>query len=503
MAFTIVSCVICGNDVRDDGRGPSRWLEQFRLSEFGMDLEDLGQSYPVDGNKNPTGIAVSGVGVYSNPRANRWIVPFAFDRRWDDMDPPLSDQVGVMHQGAIDERYGYPVHEACWALADEVFSPHPVPHTTLFEICECLPAPLAYTGLSWGHDYGGLLTINDVDFYPWEDRVEKRVPTDAQVLVAREDPRHVDELKLLIREQPQAPPIRLSSTAQTVTGDEDCFGALPVEIRLLIACSLSTADAANLRLASRAFTFVFQDGQFWASRFTTSGDRSWIFEAPEWVRDAEASNRQLDWRWLYHRTNATNCSQGVRNRQRVWTLLQDMREALSLQWMGSPVPFKAWLVSSQLKWAEVTANIHPGDLRNESFNEGCRISSKLKVSIPRATLRLEVFLVRLGRDEHVAGLRFISNQEETLSLGYRGERKQVVWLHGALSGFELAMGSRGVQGIQCVFDDGGRSPWVGCRDNLPRTRRLVSPGCIVAVEAGFDVGHASTPKSVPPNRRIC
>lgn len=51
--------------------------------------------------------------------------------------------------------------------------------------------------------------------------------------------------------------------------------------------------------------------------------------------------------------------------------------------------------------------------------------------------------------------------------------------------------------MQCVFDNGGISPWIGCRPKEACMRWLVSPGRIVAVEAGFDVCRVSLPAHCP------
>lgn len=89
--------------------------------------------------------------------------------------------------------------------------------------------------------------------------------------------------------------------------------------------------------------------------------------------------------------------------------MQDMREVLSLSWMASPLPFEAWLVSDNLDWAEATARTNSNGPRNEGFNEGCRIFRKKKMTIPETIVELEVYMVRLGHDNYVAGLRFSSS----------------------------------------------------------------------------------------------
>ncbi|TAQ85518.1 hypothetical protein B7494_g6174 [Chlorociboria aeruginascens] len=219
-------------------------------------------------------IAVTGVGLYNDPDAGDWIAPLNFTARWDDAgyNPPTRDQIGVIRQHPVNGRYGFPFHEACWSLLEKAHSPEPVPCEALFEICRSLPFPSEGSGLSWGHDFEGLVLVDNQDRYPWEDRFVDRDSHWALSLGARNDPYHVPEIQQLPREDFQAPPaISFSGQVTTVA---DCFAALPEEIRIVIASNLPTVDALNTRRASRSFLAIFYSQQFWAPRFRANADRT-------------------------------------------------------------------------------------------------------------------------------------------------------------------------------------------------------------------------------------
>jgi len=125
---------------------------------------------------NRGGFAVTGVGIYNDPDGADWRAPLDFTARWNDggHNSPTSDEIGVLWQDPINGRYGFPFHEACWSLLEKAYSPELVPYKALFEVCRSLPFPSAGTTLSWGHDFGGLVFVDNQHRYPWEDRFIKQ-----------------------------------------------------------------------------------------------------------------------------------------------------------------------------------------------------------------------------------------------------------------------------------------------------------------------------------------
>ena len=433
---------------------------------------------------NPWGIAVTGVGFYNDPDGGEWIAPSNFDARWDDAgyNFPARDHIGVLQQLPVNGRYGFPFHEACWSLLERAYSPETIPCEVLFEVCRSLPIPLEGSGISWGHDFGGLLLVDNQNRYPWEDRFIDRDGFSAPVLAARSNPYHVPEIQQLHHEDPQAPPA--SSSSEPVITAVNCLTALPEEIRIAIASYLPTVDALNTRLGSRSFLSIFYSQQFWASRFDTSDDRSWIFESQEW-------DKTTDWRWLYHRTNKSQRTDGMHNRERVWRLIQHVQGILHLRRTEEPLlssPMHSPAAPASLGWLEATADLRPvGHTPYQDFNEGCQLFFEQQISIPSLLSQIAFSVIQLGDAEYITGMRLVPSQGKAIQLGYRAERKELFLNITSLTGFILAVGSRGIQGIQCISGDGRTSQWLGCPLEAPKTRRLAVSGSISVVKAGFDV----------------
>ncbi|EFY97487.2 F-box domain-containing protein [Metarhizium robertsii ARSEF 23] len=468
MSPSIFSCVLCGYIILNyEDPSSASWENQFRLLYI-----------------SPTGVAVTGVGIYNDPDDGWFIAPRDFNARWDDegYDVPDTGRVGVFRQDSLNGLHGFPFHEACWSLLDMVYSPEPIPCRTLFQICQSLPCPFTEAGLSWGHSFGGLITVKNQDCYPWEHRFVDRDEDLALFEVARHDPCRVPEIRLLPLEAPKTP--QFPSTAQAKSIVPNCFTTLPREICLEIASHLPTVDAFSARRAVRSFIPIFNSNQFWASRFRAGADRCWLFESREW-------DKTSDWRWLYHRTNTAHRDEGMQNRERVWKLIQQVWRTVCLRGNDLPVlPLaRSNLVSpGWLHWSEAT-----GDLDKQTstepgygFGEGCRLFHELQTSLPSHLDQIAFSVIQLGDLEYIAGMRLIPKSGQEIQLGYRTEGNELVLKVPFLQGFNLAVGSRGIQGIQCVLEGRPTSPWVGCTHEAPKTKRLAVSGPIAAIKAGFD-----------------
>ena len=429
---------------------------------------------------SPKGIAITGVGFYE-PTDGDWIAPSNFTARWDDVgyNHPSRDLIGVLQQDPIHGRYGFPFHEACWSLLEKAYFPTPIPGKALFDVCRSLPFPLEGSGVNWGHDFGGLVLADNLNRYPWEDRFEDRARYSAPCLAARKDPYHVPEIQQLLHEDPQAPPALSSS--EPVTTVDNCFSALPEELCIMIACNLPTVDALNTRRASRSFLPIFNSQQFWASRFEANADRAWLFESQEWGR--------THWRWLYRRTHKAHLTGGMQNRERVWKLIQCIQGTLRLQWTGSPVLPSPSPNPANVRWLEATSDLRPEMYPGPylGFNEGCRRFREQQTSIPISLSHVVFSVIQLGDAKYIAGMRLVSSQGEDIQLGYRTEGREFTLDITLLAGFNLAVGSRGIQGIQCITSDRQTSQWFGSTHMAPRTRRLAVSNPITAIKAGFDV----------------
>jgi hypothetical protein len=85
--------------------------------------------------------------------------------RWDDDDYyfPASDELPVMQQDPLNGRHGFILHDACWHLLRKAFQPSEILLERLVKVCESLPFPLRGNVVSWGHDYGGLHFLDDLN----------------------------------------------------------------------------------------------------------------------------------------------------------------------------------------------------------------------------------------------------------------------------------------------------------------------------------------------------
>jgi hypothetical protein len=390
-----------------------------------------------------------------------------------------------MKQTKVNGRHGFVFHDACWSLLDKACHPDPVPYERLFKICDSLPFPLESIAISWGHDYGGPVIIDSEGYYPWEDRFRDReYPAPDPVLSA--NPYNVPEIEQVLTAVPQLPPDYTAVPVSAIsTSGSDCFRALSRELCSAIAMYLPVSDALDARLASRAFWPIFYSQQFWRSRFKDFSDRSWVFEA---------QGREIsDWRWLYRRTNDVHLNHALRNRKRIWSLVQIVLGVLVLSEddrSGSTSISSPTLETSQ--FAKATGNLWEDNTKISyaSSNQGCRLLHKHLVTVPQDLSRVAVSYIQIGDLSHITGMKLTSNAGDTTQLGYWTARDCSLEL-SELHGFNLAIGSRGIQALQCITVGGATSCWLGSPDGAPKTKRLAMPGLTSALEAGFDVRNPS------------
>lgn len=410
---------------------------------------------------------MTGVGFVRSPRASHLVAPLDSEGRWNASE--TNNPFGVNLQQPIYGRYGFPFHEACWSLLERAYGSEAIPKERLFEVCRSLPVSARIGGVTWGHNYGGLISVYD-DSYPWEDLFVEQAFD-----LARYDPYLVPEIQQLPLETPSPPDVFQLSPSST-----GVFSDIPLEIIADISQYLSTKDYLNARSALRSFYAVFHMRRFWASRFLPNADRASVFESEDW-------ETSCDWLWLYHRT--ANGSPGVRNRERVWRLANKVKEILSSKWIdSSPYPCANTI---GMEWREAAADVLLGAYQSDlTLYKGCREFHHKNVCIPPGQLsNLACSLVQLGDTTYVTGIRFVLTQGEDIRLGYIAD-EHIISI-GFLTGFHLAVGSRGIQAIKCILGGDEESPWLGCPDNAPKTKRVSFPEPIANIEARFDVSPAS------------
>ncbi|CAI0646924.1 unnamed protein product [Colletotrichum noveboracense] len=289
------------------------------------------------------------------------------------------------------------------------------------------------------------------------------------------NPYEVPEIQNLLTEDPGSPPSSTLSVSGLTTPGRDVFFALPEELRSVIAMYLPTVDVLNLRLASRAFWTMFNNQQFWASRFRHSSDRSWLFEARH-------STETQNWRWLYRRTNNLRRDFGLQNRARVWNLAQKLVDVLDFRWVEigvnySPCSDQRIEVSGEM-WEQPVAGY-------SLFDKGCRLFERHRVTIPENLSQISVCSLLLGDMSYVTGLKFTNAAGDICQIGYWTASEQSVETSG-LRGFKLAVGSRGIQALQGISSKSSTSPWIGCPERSPKTLRLDMGDRVADLDIGFD-----------------
>ena len=371
--------------------------------------------------------------------------------------------------------HGYLMHDACWQLLRYRFALDITAIGHFYEICHSLPTPLRCLGLSWGHDYGGLVVQNDLNFYPWEDRVQDVDSESLVIQEAREDPFENLDVKRLV-EAPSTFPVR-----RTTCMSKDCFTSLPWEICEIITKSLPLSDIQNLRFASKTFASLYSSQYFWASRFAPGLERDYIFEAKAPLVD-------MDWRNLYWLTQDRRAPPALRNRKRIWKLLTPIENYLRLCYNSSASKPLHEIFQEGFEWKEISGDIRYDDNSyRPSFHEGCGVMFESAHLIPNELYEIACSMVKASDGSYVVGLRVTDKLQNSIRLGYVSEEEELVCKVTTLKGFNVAVGSRGIRALQIICEDNTASCWLGQYENCPISQRLFHAGAITALRAAFDV----------------
>lgn len=224
-----------------------------------------------------------------------------------------------MRQSSFTSPRGFVFHAVCYSLLQAFFHPIQVPLARLLEVCRS--CPLQSLGLSWGHDYGGIVSLRNR--YPGEERYLNftRQPTLHQH--QRAEPWDVQVLRKLLQgaQLSLLKKQKLNSTKSIPMNGAvpNRFTKLPLEILGYVVTYLPTDDARSLARTSRELAMIIPSGlgpSFWASRFRILSELDFVFKA-QTHRDG------LDWRSLYFGViKAMHRSSGLQNRKRIWNLIR-------------------------------------------------------------------------------------------------------------------------------------------------------------------------------------
>ncbi|KAL8744056.1 MAG: hypothetical protein Q9190_003658 [Brigantiaea leucoxantha] len=468
---------------------------------------------------------LSGVGRASNSDPDPPANPKA---RYDDPDysntaaMPISDILGWCRFRPHDFSPDFMFHEACWKLL-QAFQPQAdVSIQALAQFCRS--CPIRDSLLKWGHEYGGVTSI-DPHALPWEDYYTETALIDSDM-----DPLDKADIAALLEEcavddddkprQIDKPPVKPGL---------DAFGSLPNEVLDIVLCCLPSTDVRSVRLASRTFASMILSRSFWASRFSLEGEFGFLFD----LMAPQTRSVDINWTKLYKIVQLDEISQGLRCRRRIWNLLRPLARNLqmydSLELAGDTprsgtlgVDIKAeWTTdndsiqgsdgrpTSQSTgepstynihssrairhfWKTVAAQIEDSAFKN-AFMYGCQSKDLRSIAIPYDIGRVSLSFVMIGKEKYVAGIRFKPRYmlHHEVSLGYVLPSEELTIElpeEARLHGFHVAQSARGIRAVRVVTNI-SLSDWLGCAsgEGIMVTERLESSVPVSVMSANFDV----------------
>jgi hypothetical protein len=433
-----------------------------------------------------SGTKVSGVATHANASGDPWYAPAEYHvscvYNGNAEAPPKDELIAIMGVDveSADERYGFPFHEACWSLLEGVYGSRKVPWDTLFDVCTSMVLVYHDRILDWGCDYEGILC--DTRRRAWFRSLDL---SNQQPTFAHHDPSSALLLGDLPIERLHPPALSIIQT-DNINPAVDCFFSLPVDIRLLIAEALPMDQAFTLRLASKAFSFIFHDQSFWAGRFRNGNECGWMYG----IRESLLSS-PIDWRTLYKfDSQSDSLRPELRNRARIWRIASMIRDMTpldaieSFSWpkmFGPAAEFDVWTkASSQL----CDRHSHPF---NQAGDHNQSILATQKAQLPGPLAELRVYFIKLGVLPCISGMTFVVQSGREIHLGYKIGRQDMITFLEDPVGFHLEVGPRALHNIQAVYRDESVSEWAGPLSGMPQTRRLVVYESITAVQAELDV----------------
>ncbi|EAU36691.1 predicted protein [Aspergillus terreus NIH2624] len=191
------------------------------------------------------------------------------------------------------------------------------------------------------------------------------------------------------------------------SGCPDIFSRLPVEIRGEIARYLSTTDFFALRLASRNMACLFEDQNFWKSRFFQTDERPGVDLI---FRQQGISTRgPIDWRALYRYRpcHVEHLQRAAYGQMKRWQNNTWLRER-TLSAPGHLPSLRDFMAGK----CDASANC-PYKCRNTLSRES--------VMLPQHDVEVAVWVSGddVGERTYVAGLAISSPDQPTTYVGYR------------------------------------------------------------------------------------
>ena len=418
---------------------------------------------------------ITGVGRRTEDSVS-WTAPRDPSLRWD-TNPESNDQLEVSGIHA------FLLHDACWKLLQKASERAGLSLERLVSVCEALPFPVWYSGLSWGHDYGGLLKLDVDNSYPWLERFDGLSTERIHDFGGFHDP--FDGIDFPTNLSTPVP--LFFEKSSHVVKRTDCFFRLPWELRELITMSLPTESALNLRQASWSFCDLFSSRAFWLSRFGPNGGRDYMFE----VRERENTRNATELMRLYRSSKCSVDSPSLLNRKRVWTLARRLAPIIEPSCL-SDISVRRKSSPDREGYIRLAGQEQPSVPLDEwkPFDQGCRSITTTDVDIPYGPLKIGITIADMGDWDYVTGIRLMDRNGDEQIIGYRSNENEIVCDVTALQGFKVAMGPGGVRALQVIGHENQASGWVGRIDEVPRSERLMSDAPISSLSVSFDVSEA-------------
>lgn len=355
--------------------------------------------------------------------------------------------------------------------------------------------------LDWGHDYGGAvprspLNRDEFEHRPVNINLDDPLPDPSP----RVNPLNISALRKLFETIESLPDEEvLMREPRGIDGDG--FGCLPPEILQEILLLLPSPDVASLRKASPVFSNIGLPEPFWASRFQEGHEYNCIFECTQ--------SPPPSWRRLHQAIRSLQPQPlSLTNRQRVWKLALDMRDMLgqmadvSCQGQVISSIFEPGINQDTGEWQTVGRGV--GGL-DQPLQLPCRAlrTRVIHFDADFQVQELWVSFVRLGADSFISGLRFVLQDAKHVAIGYIHPDQEVCisFPDGqdgggyTISGWYLALDTRGFKAIAVMNGLGILSSWVGEAENdIPRLCLSGDEGGISAVKIEFDVSVSRYPE---------
>lgn len=324
---------------------------------------------------------------------------------------------------------------------------------------------------------GASRSLNFKTRFPWEDVYTEISHGTEWREYAKENLYEVLDIPAISKQRLGCPPVWASGKQAL-----DCFSRLPWEILEAIAVELPTPTALNLRLVSVSFLPLLSSGMFWASRFQVRQERGFLFE--KW------NNRDTtDWLSLYRLTSDAVCSNGLRNRRRIWSLIRPLVDLTTLNLAAHTEVCHNLEKLPLREWTRVGGNMISGDLDRywRPFKEGCPVMGSHIARMPEHLSKIAFSTSGIGNLSHISGMRFIIEIEPEICIGYISKGNEVICEVTEPWGFRVAMSARGLRALQVVGKDGASSEWIGSPNDRPVSERVADCTSIDGFAVSFDV----------------